>query len=977
MKKSSQKTSSSTKYGTSNTPIIKEPSSSVTHSTGNLSRYSRSRDPSPATVDNRSRLVTPSRVKSREPSPAQSTLRGRSRDPSPSDLSIRSKIASPVNSYASSYRLCPRSSSGYSSRYGSNNSLVRSPVAATGALSYMSSSDMRVRSVCRQQEQKEKDSTHQPDTVKEEEAVVEKKTETEDSESEEDESSDSKETVSVTVITRGTSPTPPGSTVTRIRRIDLAKTIEKTIQRPVKKHKCVDKEIQSDRLDDPTRYSRFSATSRVSSIPWSPYTENKLSNNVRYSSGSSKTSRDSSLKSEVDSSKKDETNSSITRSNPLRSSSKKEKSKSKISSPSTGNSSSLEAFQTSSPKTLPPTIPKTESPTKTISSSSGASKLPNKDFRKSALNIGPTDRPRKSRTPSTSTDSEEKNEQSRNNSSNLVHNVERSPSVGSEISAASSNSTSAQGGSKRCHQPKIRTSSSIQSNNSTQIKSLNDDNSSVANSKECSSDGISGCYNKHDRDIVSIQNKQQQQQPTFSKYQQSSSQQSNINSNTHLGGDSSLNVSKNEGAKTYLLRKLGSVSNFFVARSQDTSGETIYLDKSSSTSSTSNNLKQNTSIATTTASVTQQYNPVTTATQTSNNNSKTENTDIDDSSWWLNTSQQIDTESALDIKDEMKFKLRHIDSGEIAWWMRNDEDDTVAEDIKTYAQDEQSEYIDNSQNTENIISPDNSWWTNENENKSEKHKIRRNDSGEQAWWLKETEPPWLSSTNNNSDSKQYGNESKNNSNNSDVNRINQNQNNNESVENSIWSRNSSPEKKQTSYSSYTGNKIHRVDSSEKPWWMEDSNSNNENAKENNEVFVNNNNNNRNQYSPEKKNSSYARIHRVDSSEKPWWLEETNSNENLKETNEISLNYNRNQYSPEKKINSYNNKINRVDSGEKPWWMENTNSNCENYQKDNHENLQNNDQNPYKLRTTPSGDRPWWMAGATKRNFQIRHIESGK
>ncbi|XP_038216720.1 uncharacterized protein LOC119835796 [Zerene cesonia] len=86
---------------------------------------------------------------------------------------------------------------------------------------------------------------------------------------------DEEELETITVITRHTSPTPPGSSsYVRIRRADLAKTIEKIITRKKKRPDTIDKEIQSDRLDDPTRTSRFAGTSRTSVTNWTYYTPN-------------------------------------------------------------------------------------------------------------------------------------------------------------------------------------------------------------------------------------------------------------------------------------------------------------------------------------------------------------------------------------------------------------------------------------------------------------------------------------------------------------------------------------------------------------------------------------------------------------------------------------------------------------------------------------------------------------------------------
>ncbi|XP_046977096.1 uncharacterized protein LOC124543098 isoform X2 [Vanessa cardui] len=87
------------------------------------------------------------------------------------------------------------------------------------------------------------------------------------------EENDEIETISV--ITRHTSPTPPGSSAyVRMRRADMAKTIEKITTRLKKRPQMVDREIQSDKLDDPTRTSRYAGTSRTSMTNWTYYSPN-------------------------------------------------------------------------------------------------------------------------------------------------------------------------------------------------------------------------------------------------------------------------------------------------------------------------------------------------------------------------------------------------------------------------------------------------------------------------------------------------------------------------------------------------------------------------------------------------------------------------------------------------------------------------------------------------------------------------------
>jgi hypothetical protein len=94
------------------------------------------------------------------------------------------------------------------------------------------------------------------------------------------------QTTFITVVTRGTSPTPP-STVSyiRTRRADLARVVEKTIEKPRTRPQMLDKEIQSERGDN-TRLSRYGVSSR-----WSTYLDRYPSAASSYSPVSRYTSR--------------------------------------------------------------------------------------------------------------------------------------------------------------------------------------------------------------------------------------------------------------------------------------------------------------------------------------------------------------------------------------------------------------------------------------------------------------------------------------------------------------------------------------------------------------------------------------------------------------------------------------------------------------------------------------------------------------
>lgn len=146
---------------------------------------------------------------------------------------------------------------------------------------------------------------------------------------------------SVNTVTRGTSPNPTTTNI-RARRSEIAKTVEKELTRP-KNRTMTDKEIQSDRLDDSTKSSRFSGASRMTSTPWSSILDMKFS------------------------SPNDKKNLSRTNSNK---SLAEKKSPPKIKSPSPK-------------KSLPPQIPKSDSSKSSLHSITTT----NKDFRKSVLNM--------------------------------------------------------------------------------------------------------------------------------------------------------------------------------------------------------------------------------------------------------------------------------------------------------------------------------------------------------------------------------------------------------------------------------------------------------------------------------------------------------------------------------------------------------------------------------------------------------------
>lgn len=246
----------------------------------------KSRDVSPVSTSKYS-LSRPSRHLSPERRTTK-TFKDKSRDPSPGDhdkdIPSKTDKSTGYNSL-SSYKLYPRTSN-YTrpasraeakpeitvNRYAianrlSSNYLRSPPTVKRASLSPVNLTDpaKSESDKCVSQSAIVEDTKPQNETVNESSEIL-NSNETQ---------SDENETETVSVITRHTSPTPPGSSAyVRSRRADMAKTIEKSITRPKKRPETIDKEIQSDRLDDPTRSSRFGSTARTSVTNWSYYTPN-------------------------------------------------------------------------------------------------------------------------------------------------------------------------------------------------------------------------------------------------------------------------------------------------------------------------------------------------------------------------------------------------------------------------------------------------------------------------------------------------------------------------------------------------------------------------------------------------------------------------------------------------------------------------------------------------------------------------------
>lgn len=88
-----------------------------------------------------------------------------------------------------------------------------------------------------------------------------------------------KDNETVTMVTRGTSPTPPASSsFVRSRRADIGIANQKEVSRVRKKMETKDQEVQSERSEDGSRFSRFGGGGRISGAPWSSYLDKFSSN---------------------------------------------------------------------------------------------------------------------------------------------------------------------------------------------------------------------------------------------------------------------------------------------------------------------------------------------------------------------------------------------------------------------------------------------------------------------------------------------------------------------------------------------------------------------------------------------------------------------------------------------------------------------------------------------------------------------------
>lgn len=718
---------------------------SLNYSSSSLSAKPKIKEPSLST--NNRPIISVSRVRSRDPSPSLSTKSySRSRDPSPSEP-VKDRFVSASN-YVSPYSKLYTRSSGYGNKLSVGNGNSHT-LGSTSAISYMTANDTtdRCRKLRVEKEQKSAKTSEERSQSREKTVANTKNERQTSTESDGD-------MIEITVVTRATSPTLcPTTNYSSRRRIEVAKTISKTIKRSTRKVQCEDKEVQSDRMDDTSKYCRFN-TARATA-PWLSYIDSKYTPNSynRYTNSNSPSpsrySGNKNDKNESDSSEKSPEKStsnsreniatrSLTRSSSIKSNSKSDKSKSK--SPPIHPSQKLTSPTKSknfNSKALPPVAPKAESPSKVTNSSSASSctsnnKFTNKDFRKSVLNVGPTDRTRKIRSssvdPDGGTDNKRDIDRTGRKSSSPLQNVERSSSVSSEVSYSSNNT--------------LNSNSDDMTKNFVKLK-------------------IS-----------------QTTTPIAQPMMHTENTTATFNSNDHAKQNESY--AKNDETK----------SSIFLRALSPTTTNKLFKTNIDYTSVDVQQHHSDNEVATATVSLHEGFKQDTTESmlnQMTTNGTTLLNKKMisNDTNNWFNSNriddQTIDPNSNTNMiySDcvNMKNKLRHIDSGELPWWLNETENEYVdsiaslnqsenqTESLKTaegkdwLSDDNNTEPVDTSEGTKSIYrishirSGERAWWLEDNDannsNKSVSNmdetdnsanftfKIKRIESGEKAWWLTE------------------------------------------------------------------------------------------------------------------------------------------------------------------------------------------------------------------------------------------------
>nr|XP_049461442.1 serine-rich adhesin for platelets isoform X6 [Anopheles coluzzii] len=883
----------------------------------------KTRDPSPGIAN---------KVRSRDPSPA-TVPRRTSREPSPAE-SVREKYGL---GGSGAYRPYGRSNSalGVGNRFGASASPVpKSPIADL-ALSYMTSSEaiasrtsrpssrLRLSSQSREPSQCSSPLTAsqifspEPRTASNEEQKREgsSSSETTTTSSSSEESSEETESstepepkifIEITLVTRGTSPTPPGTTpFIRARRAEMCKTIEKTIQKQLLPVETADKQIQSDRMDDPTKYLRYGQPSTRS---WSPFIEPKYGSSsptlgyTRYSSASSRYSRDSpsfSRETSVSSSKSDVPEKRELSTLAAR---VKELSLSKSnSSKSTGSRSSTGSGPTGKQKTPPKQkSPEKPPPAPAKDSPSPVRSVANKDFRKSALNMGPApERPRKSSTSSSKSSS----------------------------SSASTATPVAETNGSTSRIPHVR-----QQNGSKLVK-RSDRSSSTSSEETSSGSGSSGTDTDREQSITRTA-------PNEQEDLSAATDASNANNELLLRAiQLATNFVNNQNRSATSWYDNASTTSMSESLAADPNGKsgweagTHYMESIKDDSSNEEDDGDE-------ADEKQQNNEGCEEDQKSNSG-------YQQAMWWRrsgNFEQTATVQDTVPSARSFTYRIRRVESGEKPWWLSEDDNKPVPELEPGTGQDMAA---GTEMTTDDGRTTATSIFESQALSPFRPIRVTRVESGERAWWMKSTENVAAKSSGERSKqpSKEQTPESVGGGKKSpgytvfkleaedeawweqamaDVSRKQTSGSSQSST-----SASEEPSKEPTPEPRSQGITLTRVVSGEKAWWLYSSDKVNEQVNEQANEAVTadagengvDSNESIRECSPVK--AKPFKITRIESGEQPWWMLETSDapvSRSGSKSNVVSRSNSFNSKASGKQTSPTKYRITRIESGERAWWM---------------------------------------------------------
>ncbi|KAL0902213.1 hypothetical protein ABMA27_000137, partial [Loxostege sticticalis] len=525
------------------------------------------------------------------------------------------------------------------------------------------------------------------------------------------------ETETVIVITRHTSPTPPGSSAyVRSRRADMAKTLEKTITRSKHKPEMVDKEIQSDRLDDPTRSSRFGSTARSSVTSWSLYPSSSYTGYAgRYSTKYTTTRDNSSGNSYSDRTSRSTSTEPPPKENISRTHSPSDHFKSSPIINSTipeankeifffdekkdDDSSNMSEmiinvnFTLKSPKILTQTTAELVSPEVTITNSLLPPQAP-----KAEGTVKIKKKIRKSSTDSSS-DSSSKKKVVKKRSKSVSSSDSEQVSEGSEKNKALSSISPSKSSNKISSTSSLSKQKSRESNSpeSSMTQSSMSEDEAMSRSKTVD-------ISRTSADETSL--------PTDASHKQSSPI------------PPPRNDEGTEEAKSFLIRALGPVATLFKMRHQESNENSRWPDISSSDSTG----KDVSNLLTESDKSSKTKNIIASNDDGFVQLKKIRHVESGERAWWLDSSSNIPEgierlspprKSSSDSDKSEKynfFKVRHIESGEKDWWLTSNSNETSS--------------LSNNKDIQNSLSKSSS-----DQKRFPLSRIRHIESGERAWWL--------------------------------------------------------------------------------------------------------------------------------------------------------------------------------------------------------------------------------------------------